>query len=185
MNPETQNRNYSLTAARYTLTIWVIYILPFVAGLIIINLFRWSYFWPSMLLLLTLVVIALNLVVVVNDWYRKPIARYPIILQLYGACFFGVMILGKARNEAVLYVLLVFVFLLHALLGYYYRKKASGVVSRIVLVIGTLFPIVYAFGYVYWFHETSMFLEAPGMISSICMGLTYFCAVIVESVYRY
>jgi hypothetical protein len=185
MNPETQNRNISLTAARYTLTIWVIYVLPFVAGLIIINLFRWSYFWPSMLLLLTLVVIVLNLVVVVNDWYRKPIARYPFIIQLYAACFFGVMILGKAQDEAVLYVLLVFVFLLHALLGYYYRKKTSGIIARIVLAIGTLFPIVYAFWYVYILDESSMFLEAPGMISSICMGLTYFCAVIVESIYRH
>jgi hypothetical protein len=39
--------------------------------------------------------------------------------------------------------------------------------------------------YLYFHSEISMFLEAPGMISSICLGLTYFCGVIVESIYRY
>jgi hypothetical protein len=184
---ETQNRNISLTAARYTLRLWVLYVLPFVSGLIITNFFEWSYFWPVLLLLITLVVIALNLVVVLNDWYRKPIARYPIIFQLYAACFFGIMILGKALGDLLLYGLLTFVFLVNTLLGYYYRRNitACGIVSRIILVLNTIFPITYAMLYLYFHSDLSMFLEAPGMISSICLGLTYFCGVIVESIYRF
>jgi hypothetical protein len=187
VNHNTHDRNISLTAARYTLRLWVLYVLPFVSGLIIINFFEWSYFWPILLLLITLVVILLNLVVVFNDWYRKPIARYPIVLQLYAACFFGIMILGKALGDGLLYGLLTFVFLVNSLLGYYYRRNitACGTISRIILVLNTIFPITYALLYVYFNSDISMFLEAPGMISSICLGLTYFCGVIVESIYRY
>jgi hypothetical protein len=182
-----QNRGISLTAARYTLRLWVLYVLPFVSGLIISNFFEWSYFWPLLLLLLTLVIIVFNLVVVLHDWYRKPIARYPIVVQLYVACFFGIMLLGKALENGLIYFILGSMFLINTLLGYYYRRNitACGPLSRTLLVINTLFPMVYTLFFLDYHSNITMFIEAPSMISSICLGITYFCGVIVESIYRF
>ncbi len=182
----TRDRGISLTAARYTLKLWVLYVLPFVSGLIITNFYEWSYFWPFLLLFLTLIIIVFNLVVVLQNWYRKPISRWSIIIQLYAACFFGTMLFGKALGNGTLYFILCSIFLINSLLGYYYRKNitACGPLSRTLLVVTTFFPAVYAWFFLDVHSSISTFLEAPGMISSICLGLTYFCGVVVESLTR-
>lgn len=183
----SQNRGVSLTAARYTIKLWVLYVLPFVSGLIITNFYAWSYFWPILLLTLTIIIIVFNLTIVLQNWYHKPISRWTIIIQMYAACFFGTMLFGKALGEVSLYFVLGFIFLINALLGYYYRKNITscGFISRTLLIMTTFFPI--AFAWFFWdsHSSSSMFLEPPSMISSISLGLTYFCGVIVESLYRF
>lgn len=185
MDYHSQPQQTSITGTKYTLYSWVIFLLPFLAGVTLTTVFRFSLFWAVVLIGLTMFVLINNIVVVLYKLYLRPASRLAIVAQIYIACLFGLMLLGKAYNQWWLYLLLVLIFLLNTLLGLLYRKQifSVGYFSRLVLLTTTMFPTGFAM-WVYYGTDWSTTIGAPGLIGSIAAGVCYVNGVVVETMLR-
>lgn len=174
----------SLTAARYTLYSWVLFLLPLTFGIILATVYDWSYFWTIVVIALGFFVLINNVLVIAYRLYNRSASKMAILVQVYFACLFGLMILGKAYPQPWLDFVLVTIFLINALLGIIYRKNIydCGWYSKLVLLVTTSFPI--AFAQYADYYDWSIALDAPALISSIAAGFTYYTGTLVNSYYR-
>lgn len=174
-----------LTATRYTLYSWVLYLLPLTFGLVLTSIYEWSDFWATVIIALGFYVLINNVIVVMYQLYTRRASRLAILVQIYFACFFGLMIMGKAYPEVWLEFVLIGIFMINALLGVIYRKNllVCGWYSKLLLLTTISFPFVFAqIAYVYGWSTS---LDAPGLMSSVAAGFTYYCGSLVNSSYRF
>jgi hypothetical protein len=185
MGYRSQPQQSSITATKYTLYSWVIFLLPFLAGLTLTTIFYFSIRWAVVLIGLTMFVLINNILVILYKLYTRPASRLAIVFQIHIACFFGLMILGKAYAKWWLYLVLVMIFLINSFLGILHRKQlfSAGLFSRIILLITTFFPATFAF-WIYFFTDWPYTIGAPGLISSISAGFCYVNGAVVETMLR-
>jgi hypothetical protein len=171
-NSSDQNR--IVNALRYTFYTWVLYLLPLLSGLTLLYVGQWSVFWLVIFICITLYTLINNLIVVWYRLYGRPMSKAALILQVYFACFFGVMILGKIYPTWWMYLALIVIFLINGLLGVIHRRSIynCGWISFSILCITCLFPAVFAL--LIHMDDFSLSLGAAGLISSIAAGVTYY-----------
>lgn len=191
MDPRSQPQQSSTNGLKYTLYSWVIFLLPFLAGLTLTTVFYFSKPWAIVLIGLAMFVLINNILVVLYKLYTLSMSRIVVVGQVYIACFFGLMILGKAYSEWWLYLLLILVFLLNTSLGLLNRKKifAIGITTRTILTLTTGFPLGFALWAYYgtdWAYtvDWAYTIVAPGLIGSIAAGFCYVSGMVVETMLR-
>jgi hypothetical protein len=183
--PQQTSTNGLNNGFKYTLYSWVIFLLPFLAGLTLTTVFYFSISWAVVLIGLAMFVLINNILVVLYKLYDRPASRIAIVGQIYISCFFGLMLLGKAYSEWWLYFVLVLVFLINSLLGLLYRKQiySGGILSRSILTLTIGFPVGFAL-WIYYGTDWPYTIVAPGMIGSIAAGFCYVNGVVVETMLR-
>ncbi|TCP69921.1 hypothetical protein EDD57_105106 [Baia soyae] len=172
-----------LTATRYTLYSWILFLLPLTFGVLLASIYDWSDFWVSVVIGLGCCVLVNNIIVVMYQLYTRRISILMILIQVYVACFFGIMFLAKAYVDVRLEFVLIAIFAINALLGVMYRKNLflCGWCAKVILLFTISFPLVFAqIAYTYGWSPT---MDAPGLMSSIAAAFTYYTGGLLHNYY--
>ncbi|MDQ0418129.1 hypothetical protein J2Z48_002318 [Croceifilum oryzae] len=174
-----------LTATRYTLYSWVLFLLPLTFGVLLASIYDWSDFWVAVVIGLGCCVLVNNIIVVMYQLYTRRVSILMILGQVYVACFFGIMFLGKAYVDVRLEFVLMAIFAINALLGVMYRKNLllCGWCAKVILLFTVGFPFVFAqIAYTYGWSST---MDAPGLMSSIAAAFTYYTGSLLNNNYYF